>query len=172
MHRHVVKARTRAHLSVAGLVFLILIAGNTALADTVTLAWDANTDAGLAGYKVYYGTASRNYSTVIDVANVTTYAVTGLTAGTYFFAVTAYNTAGAESSFSNEVSTTIPAPATTACDINRDGMINFSDIQVLANVLLGTAVCPGTCDLNRDGKVDISDLQILSNVILGLATCP
>ena len=41
--------------------------------------------------------------------NVTDYTVTGLASGTtYFFTVTAYNTDGAESSFSNEVRKTIP----------------------------------------------------------------
>ncbi len=144
----------------------------TALPATVSLAWNANTDQNLAGYKIYYGNASRNYSAVIDVGNATSYAVANLSSGTYFFAVTAYNTSGAESPFSNEISTTIGATVTSRCDITLDGSVNFSDIQVLANVLLGVAGCPGNCDLNGDGKVDFSDLQILSNVILGLRTCP
>ncbi len=143
-----------------------------ALPATVTLAWDANKDQGLAGYKIYYGSASRNYSTVIDVGNVTTYTVANLGSGMYFFAVTAYNASGAESAFSNEVSTAIGAPAISRCDITLSGSVNLSDIQVLANVLLGVAACPGICDLNGDGKVDFTDLQILSNVILGLRTCP
>lgn len=62
----------------------------------------------LAGYKVYYGTASGNYATSVDVGNVTTYTVTGLSSGTtYYFAVTAYNTNSGESGFSNEVSKAI-----------------------------------------------------------------
>jgi fibronectin type 3 domain-containing protein len=45
---------------------------------------------------------------VVDVGNVTAYAVTNLGVGTtYYFAVTAYNTSGVESSFSNEVSKSI-----------------------------------------------------------------
>ena len=40
---------------------------------TVTLAWDANTEPDLAGYKIHYGTASRDYSHSIDVGNVTEY---------------------------------------------------------------------------------------------------
>jgi hypothetical protein len=40
--------------------------------------------------------------------DITTYTVTGLETGTtYFFVVTAYNSSGTESSFSNEVSKTI-----------------------------------------------------------------
>ena len=50
---------------------------------------------------MYTGTSSRNYSNVIDLGNVTSaYIEIGI--GTVF-AVTAYNTAGLESDFSNEV---------------------------------------------------------------------
>ena len=84
-----------------------LIMGRTALAGNVTLAWDANTETDLAGYKVHYGTSSRTYTQVIDVGNVTTYTVTALATGTYYFAVTAYNTSRAESDYSNEVSTPV-----------------------------------------------------------------
>jgi len=62
----------------------------------------------LAGYKVYYGTTPVNYTTSLDIGNVTTYTVTGLSSGTtYYFAVIAYNTNGGESGFSNEVSKAI-----------------------------------------------------------------
>jgi len=62
----------------------------------------------LAGFRVHYGTASRTYTHVIDVQNVTSYAVNNLPAGTYYFAVTAYNSLGNDSDFSNEVSRTVP----------------------------------------------------------------
>jgi hypothetical protein len=74
----------------------------------VTLAWDANTETDLAGYKIYYGTASRSYGVPVDVKLVTTYSLVGFSGATYFFAVTAYNTSGAESGYSNEVSFTTP----------------------------------------------------------------
>src|SRR5205085_7771374 len=80
----------------------VTVANTTA---QVTLAWDPNTESDLAGYKVYIGTASGVYTTTIDVGNVTTYTVTGLAPGaTYYFVVTAYDTGGLESGFSNEVS--------------------------------------------------------------------
>ncbi len=72
----------------------------------VTLAWDANRESNLAGYKIYFGTAPREYSWVLDVGKVTTYTVTGLTDGlAYYFSATAYDTANQESDFSREVST-------------------------------------------------------------------
>ncbi len=61
----------------------------------------------LAGYKIYYGTSSGNYTTILNVGNVTTYTISNLTPGTYYFAVTAYDTQNLESTYSNEVSGTI-----------------------------------------------------------------
>jgi hypothetical protein len=58
----------------------------------------------LGGYKVYYGLSSGNYTNSLDVGNVTTYKIYNLTPGTYYFAVTAYDTSGNESDYSNEVS--------------------------------------------------------------------
>ena len=43
-----------------------------ARAEQVTLAWDANTESDLAGYRVHYGTASGSYTTSVDVHKVTT----------------------------------------------------------------------------------------------------
>ena len=88
------------------LVILIsmLLLCQSALAAQIKLAWDANAESDLAGYKVYYGTASRTYHPGIDVGNVTTYALTGLIKGQkYYIAVTTYNRSHRESPFSNEV---------------------------------------------------------------------
>jgi len=78
----------------------------------VTLSWQAPTEnadgsqlVDLKGYKVHYGSASKNYSDTIQVSNpgITTYMVENLKAGQYYFAVTAYNSAGQESSLSGEL---------------------------------------------------------------------
>ena len=68
----------------------------------ITLAWDA--EAGAAGYKIYYGTASDSYTTAVNVGNVTTYPLTLADGHTYYLAATAYDSANAESDFSNEIS--------------------------------------------------------------------
>jgi len=77
---------------------------------SATLGWDTVTAA--SGYRLYYGTAPGTYEQLagqgLDVADCTTYTVTGLGSGTvYYFAVTAYNGV-AESSYSNEVSKQMP----------------------------------------------------------------
>jgi len=81
-----------------------------------TFMWDApssNTDGSpdtdLAGYKIYYGTVSGIYTAFINVGNSTSIPVATLSSavavqGLYFIAVTAYDTAGNESGYSNEVS--------------------------------------------------------------------
>jgi len=144
-----------------------------ALAGDVTLAWDPNTETDLAGYKLYIGTASRTYGPPILLGKVTTYTVTNLAPGTYYFAVTAYNTAGLESGFSNEVSAVISGtPGASRCDFNTDSAVNVVDLQGLVNVILGTATKTANHDLNGDGKVDVLDLQMLANVILGIRSCP
>ncbi len=153
------------------LALSILIIGFPALAADVTLLWDANTETNIAGYRVYYGSASRAYVAPISVGNQTTYTVKNLGPGTYYFAVTAFDTTGAESDFSNEVSKTITG-TTIPCDINGDGVVNSSDVQALGDAILTLLPASPAFDLNRDGKVDALDLQILINVTLGLRTCP
>jgi type IV pilus assembly protein PilY1 len=93
------------------ILFTTLVLSQFALAAQINLAWDANTESDLAGYKVYYGTSSKSYTNSIDVGNVTTYTLTGLTQGqTYYIAITAYNTSSSESGYSGEVSGVATAP--------------------------------------------------------------
>ena len=69
----------------------------------VTLAWDESS--GAAGYKIYSGTTSNNYTWVVDVGNMTSYTTANLTDGyTYYFAATAYDASSLESDYSAEVS--------------------------------------------------------------------
>jgi len=91
------------------LLFLFLVAMLGAArsygAQSVTLAWNPNSETNLAGYKLFYGTATRNYSGFINLGSgTTTGTVPNLLAGqTYYFAVTAYCTDGLESDYSAEV---------------------------------------------------------------------
>jgi len=90
------------------------VAATTCLASSIVLQWDANTESDLAGYKVYYqansstppfdGAGAIQGVAPVDVANQTTATISGLDPGTdYYFAVTAYNTSGMESPYSNIV---------------------------------------------------------------------
>ena len=94
-----------------------LCAGLPAVAQTaqsVTLLWDANSEPGIVGYRVHYGTSIGNYSQSNDVGNGTGTTISNLAAGqTYYFVVTDYNTAGLESLPSNEVAYTARAATPT-----------------------------------------------------------
>lgn len=75
----------------------------------VTLAWDNSTDPTVTGYNIYYGVRSRGYTNIVNAGLTNTATVSNLVASTtYFFAATAYNSAGLESDFSVEVSYRIP----------------------------------------------------------------
>lgn len=158
--------------SVAATILFLLLLPTAAIAGNVSLQWDPNSESDLAGYKVYYGTSPGQYGTPITIGVTTTYTVSNLVPGTYYFAVTAYNSAGLESGFSNEVSATVSGTTTSSCDINADTRTDVLDLQVLSNVILGIRSCPGRCDVNVDGRADVLDLQVLVNVILGLRNCP
>jgi hypothetical protein len=88
-------------LFILSLVFSTL----TVQAASVTLAWDPNpSEQNVAGYKIYLGTESQNYTTVINVTNGTQKAVMKLKKGMlYFFALSAYDADGRESDLSQEV---------------------------------------------------------------------
>lgn len=89
---------------------LIALALLAPLANTlaVTLEWDANPEPNVAGYKVYIGSQSRQFDTVIDVGPATQKPLESLQAGRlYYFAVTAYDSDGLESELSEEITYTV-----------------------------------------------------------------
>lgn len=107
--------------TLTGMLMIIASAqSHYAFAGDAVLSWNPDMDPTLAGYKVYYGTASGHYGIPVDVGIQTTYMVTGLGFGTYYFTVTAYDSSGIESSYSNEVSKTFidtsPPPSPTPPD--------------------------------------------------------
>jgi hypothetical protein len=63
----------------------------------------------LMGYKVYYGQNSSSLTHIVNISNVgqTSHYVENLDAGTWYFAVTAYDSAGLESAKSAVRSKTI-----------------------------------------------------------------
>ena len=84
---------------------------------STSLSWDAPTESedgspleDLAGFRVHYGTAPGTYSNTIEIPNpgVTTHLVENLSPGVWYFVVTAYDTSGNESGWSNEAISIIP----------------------------------------------------------------
>jgi uncharacterized repeat protein (TIGR02543 family) len=115
------KVSTGSAKSLLGIFHIILFAAlvlfslppSKVHAGQITLAWDSSTDPNIAGYKVYYGTASRSYPTAVDVGNQTSCTIANLSGGmAYYFAATEYDKSGQESGYSNEVVFS-PAPSCT-----------------------------------------------------------
>jgi hypothetical protein len=95
--------RTCARVAVIVAAFLLLVPA-FGQAASVILEWDRNADGVTAGYYVYYGTESGNYSGTVDVGSSTS-AVVYLNdpSATYYFAVQAYSATGEKSPLSTEV---------------------------------------------------------------------
>lgn len=94
-------------------VLVLLFLAAPVLSADVTLAWDPNSEADLEGYGVYFKLGSSGppyelfgYVTLQELNDPDnpSFAVTGLVTGSsYYFAVTAYDTAGNESGYSTPV---------------------------------------------------------------------
>jgi hypothetical protein len=108
----------------------LLCLGNQSVATDVTLAWDANQESDLKGYRIYYdidsghpysGTGAQEDNSPIKMLlaededpdpDIVQYTVHNLPDATHYFAVTAYNTGGLESGYSNEVNASPNADTT------------------------------------------------------------
>jgi hypothetical protein len=112
---------------VAGALAAILLLGSLSVgwaAYPASFTWGAvttNTDGSvitdLAGYKIHCGSAPGAYTTTVDVGNVTNHIDDGTlisSGGEGFCAATAYDTAGNESPYSNEVRVDFLAPGAPA----------------------------------------------------------
>lgn len=101
------------------LAIWLLTSPALAAVQNCTFAWNARTDADLAGYKISWGTTSGTYPNVITLGTVTTTtcAALGMTsAATYYAVIAAFDTSnqvGANSSQISVTLATVTAPPTT-----------------------------------------------------------
>lgn len=176
------------------LLSLLLLLPFTATAQTgsATLSWQPsiqNTDGtplkDLAATKVYWGTAPTTFanSAMINNASASSYVVDQLTAGTWYFAVTAINSVGAESGKSNVVSKTIqgnsggPVTLGGPCFNPAFTTDHFLPLEV-CSVVAGKA-CDPSQQLTFGGKTYMAVVNAQANVtplpgmqvVLALAQC-
>ena len=62
------------------------------------------------------------------------------------------------------------ASANVLGDLNDDGRVDISDINIVINAMLGKSDV--SADVNGDGIVDISDVNKVINIMLGKETVP
>ncbi|MEO5917548.1 MAG: Ig-like domain-containing protein [Luteolibacter sp.] len=99
-----------ARLAWIALAAICLMANSfAATAPAVNLAWNANPESDITGYRVSYGSQSGVYPNAINVSTNPTASISGLAEGsTYYFVVAAVNQAGLQGPASSEVSYQIP----------------------------------------------------------------
>jgi chitodextrinase len=113
-------------------------------AASVALSWDANTESDLAGYKVYYkadsssppfdGVGAVEGASPVDTRNLTTATISGLDPDrTYSFAVTAYNTTGIESAYSNIITVLEAVPPSVSLSAPLNNSIVSGEVLVTAS---------------------------------------
>ena len=153
------KSTARNFILVSLLLVALLLSWPLDSVAQIRLAWDPNTEPDVAGYQIYYGTSSRNYRYSVDVGNVTTFTIQGLTQGvTYYIALTAYDSADNESDFSNEVSGTITETVSTPNVIN--GATSGTPAQSCTFTVGGSVSSLGhTLQYQFDWSGDASDLS-------------
>ena len=131
---------------------------------SVNLAWDQSPSLGVAGYRIYYGGATGNYSNSVVAGNVTSNSISGLTGGgTYFFTVVAYDASGVESVPSNEI-IFVPGIATLRISIaaNRRAVLTVigpvgRTYEIQAAQTLGTWAVIGTGSIGPNGSFSFTD---------------
>ena len=85
---------------------------------SVILNWNASPSANVAGYNVYYGAGSLQYTNLLVAGNTTSMLIPGLVEGaTYYFAATAFDLTGTESDLSPEVSYWVPGTNSTVATL-------------------------------------------------------
>ena len=76
------------------------------------MTWIANPESNIAGYKLHFGSSSRNYGTVLNVGAVPSAPLPAMILGrTYYVALSAYDTANRDSPLSAELVVIASPPA-------------------------------------------------------------
>ena len=124
------RASIRCYCLCAFLTLLILAASAPAAHPfQAGIAWDAAAGSNVAGYKVYYGTSSRDYTSVVNAGAQTSVTLTNLTDGeTYYVAAKTYDSNGNQSDYSTElVLHNVNASAGQGGTISPDGSVAVTD---------------------------------------------
>jgi hypothetical protein len=154
-----------------GITLLLLSVANVSFAKDVTLTWDANQEADLAGYKIHYGTSSGTYTgteantgpSPIDFGNTTSATFVGLDdTKSHYFTVTAYNVYGEESAYAYEVN----APVQSNDDSDGDGYAYSVDCDDY-----NAAINPGAVENCFDG-VDNNCNRLIDAADSTASSCP
>ena len=177
MNRQCAHAWSRLRLFTIALPLLMaplisLLVPALAEATSITISWDPNTDSVTAGYYVYYGTQSGNYSGYVDVRTATTAIInTQDSTTTYYFAVQAYSSTGDRSQYSPEVVWQPSTPTAQPPILKNPGSVS-TVVGSAAVILRLVATDPGSLALTYAASGLPRGLSIASStgVISGIPT--
>jgi hypothetical protein len=149
---------------------------------SITLAWNPDTETNISNYNLYYGGTSGVYTNSANVGNATNCTVAGLqSAVTYYFAVTADNTSGLESPPSNEISYTVPtlvvstspglpvlatmaAGSVTSASATLNGLVNPDGAATSASFEYGTNTSYGANTPGVNLGTGVNSLAVNSSI--------
>jgi hypothetical protein len=108
----------------------------------VTLRWDRNPEMNVAGYRVYYGRSNLPFTQTMDVTTNSARIPELVTGPSYSFAVSAFNTFGAQSTRSQSISAIANAyPA--GGQVTLDNLSTRIFVQTGENVMIGGFIVRG-----------------------------
>jgi len=143
------------------ILFTLILTSKVCSGDLV-ISWNPNLEEDLKGYKIHYGTSSGNYNTIIDVKNVTTYTVTNFVEGNnYYFALTAYDNAGNESEYSDEVSVFIEKVDNISPKIDKLIIVDSTHINLVFNEPVEKASAENKANYQINNGITIVNAELI-----------
>ena len=147
---------------------LCSITANSAFAAELNLVWKASASSNVDGYKMHYGTSSRNYPYSVNVGNHTSCSISGLQEGKkYYFAATAYNAIKVESDYSGEFLYTVPTSSTSSTtssgSTNDSGTTGSTSGSGSTGSTSGSGTTGSTSSSTPPGSSGSSDTIIIDN---------
>ncbi|RYD62463.1 MAG: choice-of-anchor D domain-containing protein, partial [Verrucomicrobiaceae bacterium] len=125
---------------------------------SVTVAWNANTETNLSGYRVVYGKSSTNLDQSQVLGTVTTAVLNGLESGaTYYCAVQAFNTLSLYSDLSPAISFVVPELLQPVISIRRDA--SGADLSSGGGVVLPLGGGTETFTIRNSGTANLTGLR-------------
>jgi hypothetical protein len=129
-------------------------------AQDVAVSWDENDESDLAGYKIYLGRASKVYDGIVDVGKETNFTFHRLydefAGQTIFFAITAYDYAGNESDFSDEVNITLASRNTNRPELIAATVRGETQIDVAFSETLDRESAENEANYNISGGIQVA----------------
>lgn len=137
---------------------LPLLAALPAMAGSMPLEWSPVADPDVAGYKIYYGTTSGQYSGNVDTGNVTSFTLGSLAdCSRYYIAVKAYDTSGnLSTTFSGEIAgLATPTASAVSPSASERG-------QTLTVTVTGSNFDTGAMASFLDPKITVTSATLVS----------